>query len=106
MVAFFSATCSACPERVPPFLEYVRANQIDRDSVLAVMTNPTGEPVSYQEDVAQVARITVESHDGEIDTAFKVRGYPTFFVLDGTGSVSEATHEPATLAPLTAARLR
>jgi len=104
MVAFFSATCSACPERVPPFLDYVRANQLDRDSVLAVMINSNGEPVSYQEDVAQVARIAMESPDGEIDTAFKVRGYPTFFVLDGAGSVSEATHEPATLAPLAAVR--
>jgi hypothetical protein len=105
MVAFFSATCSACPERVPPFLEYVRANQLDPDSILAVMLNPTGEAVTYQEDVAQVARIVIESHDGEIGKAFKVRGYPTFFVLDGAGSLSEATHEPATLAPLTAARL-
>lgn len=106
MVAFFSATCSACPTRVPPFLEYVRANQIDRDSILAVMINPNGDEVSYQEDVAQVARITMESYDGEIGAAFKVRGYPTFFVLDGAGSLSEATHEPVTLAPLTAARLR
>lgn len=106
MVAFFSATCSACPTRVPPFLEYVRTNQIDRDSILAVMINPKDEPVSYQEDVANVARITVASDDSEIEKAFKVRGFPTFFVLDGAGSVSQATHEPVTLTALTAARQR
>jgi len=102
MVAFFSATCSACPARVPPFLDYVQANQIDRDAVLAVMVNPSGAPVSYQEDVAKVARITVASSDSEIEKAFKVRGFPTFFVLDGAGSVSQATHEPVTLTALTA----
>lgn len=104
MVAFFSATCSACPERVPPFLDYVRANQIDPDSILAVMINPNGDPVSYQEDVAKAARIAVESHDGEIATAFKVRGFPSFFLLDGAGSVSEATHEPVKLPALAPAR--
>jgi thioredoxin-related protein len=88
--------------RVPPFLEYVRANRLDPDSVLAVMISATAEPVSYQQDVAQVARIAVQPAGGELDAAFKVRGYPTFFLLDGAGSVTVAGHEPAELPALDA----
>ncbi len=106
VVAFFSAGCSACPERVPAFIDYLRANQIARDSVLAVITSSQPDPVSYQEDIAEVAPVCVEPLDGEIAAAFKVRGFPAFCVLDGAGSVSTFSHEPAVLPPLTATRQR
>jgi hypothetical protein len=97
VVAFFSAGCSACPERVPAFIDYLRANQITRDAVLAVIANSQPEPVSYQEDIAEVAPVCVEPPGGELETAFKVHGYPAFCLLDGAGSVSAASHEPAAL---------
>ena len=106
MVAFFSAGCSACPERVPAFVDYVRANQIARDSVIAVIISSQPEPVSYQEDVAAVAPVRVEPLDGGLADAFKVRGFPTFFLLDGAGSVSAFSHEPVALPALAAARQR
>ena len=106
VVAFFSAGCSACPERVPAFIDYLRANQIARDSVLAVITSSEPEPVSYQEDIAEVAPVCVEPLDGDIAAAFKVRGFPAFCLLDGAGSVSTFSHEPAELPALTATRQR
>ncbi len=106
VVAFFSAGCSACPERVPAFIDYLRANQVARDSVLAVIVNSQPEPVSYQEDIAEMAPVCVEPLDGEIAAAFKVRGFPAFCVLDGAGSVSTFSHEPAVLPALTATRQR
>src|SRR5215469_7553432 len=106
MVAFFSAGCSACPERVPAFVDYVRANQIARDSVIAVIISSQPEPVSYQEDVAAVAPVRVEPLDGGLADAFKVRGFPTFFLLDGAGSVSAFSHEPVALPALAATRQR
>ena len=106
MVAFFSAGCSACPERVPAFVDYVRANQIARDSVIAVIISSKPEPVSYQEDVAAVAPVHVEPLDAGLADAFKVRGFPTFFLLDGAGSVSAYSHEPTALPALAAARQR
>jgi hypothetical protein len=106
MVAFFSAGCSACPERVPAFVDYVRANQITRDSIIAVVISSRPEPVSYQEDIAAVAPVLVEPLDGGLADAFKVRGFPTFFLLDGAGSVSAYSHEPVALPALAAARQR
>jgi hypothetical protein len=104
VVAFFAAGCSACPERVPAFLDYLRVNQVMRDAVLAVITNSRPEePVSYQERLAEAAPVCVEPHDGEVSTAFNVRAFPAFCVLDGTGSVKAFSHEPAALPALAAA---
>jgi thioredoxin-related protein len=91
---------------VPAFIDYLRANQVARDSVLAVIINSGPEPVSYQEDIAEVAPVCVEPLDGELAAAFKVRGFPAFCVLDGAGSVSTFSHEPAVLPALTATRQR
>lgn len=100
LVAFFAAGCSACPERVPGFVEYLRENHIARDEVLVVIASSEPEPVSYAEQLAAVAPVCLEQPGGELETAFKVRGYPAFCLLDATGSVSAASHEPATLPAL------
>lgn len=100
LVAFFSAGCSACPESVPAFVDYLRANHIARDEVLVVIGSSQAEPVSYAEQLAEVAPVCVEPPGGELETAFKVRGYPAFCLLDATGSVSVASHEPAKLPAL------
>jgi hypothetical protein len=103
VVAFFAAGCSACPERVPAFLDYLRVNEVTRDAVLVVITSSQPEPVSYQERLAEVAPVCVEPHDGEVTAAFSVRAFPAFCVLDGAGSVSAFSHEPAALPTLAAA---
>ena len=103
MVAFFAAGCSACPERVPTFLDYLRVNEVTRDAVLIVITSSEPEPVSYQERLAEAAPVCVEPHDGEVGTAFNVLAFPAFCVLDGAGSVIAFSHEPAALPALAAA---
>jgi hypothetical protein len=100
LVAFFSAGCSACPERVPACVDYLRENHIARDEVLVVISSSQPEPVGYAEHFAEVAPVCVEPPGGELETAFKVRGYPAFCLLDATGSVSAASHEPAALPAL------
>jgi len=103
LVAFFSAGCSACPERVPGFLGYLRENRLARDEVLVVIASSQPEPVSYAEQLAEVAPVCVEPPGGELGTAFKVRGYPAFCLLDAAGSVSAASHEPTALPALAVA---
>jgi len=103
VVAFFAAGCSACPERVPAFLDYLRVNEIARDAVLTVIISTEPEPVSYQERLAEVAPVCVEPHDGEVSTAFNIRAVPAFCVLDGAGSVIAYSDDPAALPALAAA---
>jgi hypothetical protein len=97
MVAFFSSWCSACPERVPPFLEYVITHRIGRDSVLAVVAQDSVTPAPYLDRLAEVAQVCVEPSDGEIAKAFQVSGFPAFCLLDADGAITVSGYNPATL---------
>jgi len=97
LVAFFAAWCSVCPERVPPFLEYVTGNGIARDSVLAVVVDGVTEPPPYLARLAAVAQVTFEPSDGALAAAFKVDGFPAFVLLDADGAVQVSGWDPAEL---------
>lgn len=100
VAAFFSSMCSICPGRVPAFTDYLRANHIDRDHVLAVIDGPGAESVLYLDDLAEMAFVCLESGDGELAKAFQVSGYPAFCLLNEDGSVQAASHDPAALPEL------
>jgi hypothetical protein len=103
LAAFLSSSCSACPERVPPFLDYLSTHRIARDSVLAVVAAEGSTPVPYLDRLAEAARTCVEPYDSEIIKAFKVSGFPAFFLLDVDGAVSASGWDPAALPePVTA----
>jgi thiol-disulfide isomerase/thioredoxin len=97
VIAFFSSWCSTCPERVPPFLEYLSRHRIGRDSVLAVVAADSSTPAPYLEQLAEVALACVEPTGGEIATAFEVQGFPAFFLLDPDGAVAVNGYDPAAL---------
>lgn len=97
VAAFFSSWCSTCPERVPPFVEYLSRHHIGRDSVLAVVAADNSTPAPYLEQLADVALACVEPTGGEIAKAFQVAGFPAFFLLDADGVVAENGYDPATL---------
>ena len=97
VVAFFSPWCKSCPERVPPFLEYLSSHRIGRDSVLAVVASDDGTSPPFQDQLVEVAQTCVEPHEGEIVKAFEVAGFPAFFLLDADGVVAASGFDPATL---------
>ena len=97
VVAFFSSWCSICPERVPPFVEYLSRHHMRRDSVLAVVAADSSTPPSYLDRLAEVALACVEPTGGEIATAFQVQGFPAFFLVDADGVVAVNGYDPATL---------
>lgn len=97
VVALLAAWCSACPETVPPFLDYLSGNLIARESVLAVVVDGEGEPPPYLARLAAVAQVSFEPSDGALSTAFKVDGFPTFVLLDADGAVRASGWDPAEL---------
>jgi len=102
VVAFFSASCSVCPKRVPAFVDYVRAHRIGRNEVLAVVIAQASDSVPYLADLAEVARVCAEPSDDSIERAFAVQAFPAFFVLDAAGTVRGSSYDPAALpAPVT-----
>jgi hypothetical protein len=96
LVAFF-ATCPICPERVPPFAEYLRVHRVSRESVLAVSVGSGSDPQPYLAELAPLAQICVEPEDGAIRRAFEVTGFPWFFLLDADGVVTANGYDPAKL---------
>jgi hypothetical protein len=98
LVAFFSASCSVCPGRVAPFIDYVRSRGLSRGDVLAVLTvTDISAPPRYLADVAEVAQACVQPDDSELARAFSVTGYPAFCLLDGVGNVVSTGHTTAAL---------
>lgn len=104
MAAFFSSSCSVCPERVGPFVEYLADHGVARESVLSVVTGPAGQRPPYLDRLAEVALVCVEQDDSAVAQAFKVAGFPAFCLLDEDGAVLASGHEPARLPEPVAAR--
>ncbi len=98
LVGFFSAGCSACPERVAPFAAYLRTSHIAREEALAVLLVAEDmAPPAYLGTLAAVAQVSVQPLDSEVARAFAVSGYPAFCLLDGDGAVLTSGYDPATL---------
>jgi hypothetical protein len=95
LAAFFSASCSVCPGKVAPFVEYVQSRRLDRGSVLAVIATEGGAP--YAGDLSTAAQVCIEPHGGEISQAFTVRGFPAFFLLDRAGRIVATEFDPEAL---------
>ncbi len=103
VAGFFSSSCSACPERVSPFVDYLRSHQVAPDSVLSVVVAPSGEPPPYLDRLAEVSRVCIERVDGEVARAFKVAGFPAFCLLGADGAIVASGYDPAMLPePVTA----
>ncbi|HLJ99770.1 MAG TPA: hypothetical protein VKU39_07665 [Streptosporangiaceae bacterium] len=97
VVAFFSRHCPACPGRISPFIDYVRANHLSQVDVLAVVTGSPDEPVAYLGQLADVAQVCVEEDDDDLAKAFKVSGFPAFCLLSASGAVFASGFDPAAL---------
>jgi hypothetical protein len=98
VVAFFSPSCSICPERVPPFIDYVSNHSIARDGVLAVIehNDQTAAP-PYIDKLAAVAQVCSGLDGGIVTQAFKVHGYPAFALLDADGVLVATDYDPVKL---------
>jgi hypothetical protein len=97
LVAFFSSWCAACPERVPPFLDYLSRHRIGRESALVVVAADDGTRAPYLDRLAEAAQACVEPTEGQIARAFQVAGFPAFFLLDADGVVTAEGYDPAAL---------
>lgn len=101
VVAFFSPLCSVCPERVPPFIDYVSNHAIARDYVLAVIEHNEGLAApAYVDKLAAVAQVCSGPDGDTVTQAFKMQGNPAFAVLNSDGVLVAAGYDPARLPEL------
>jgi hypothetical protein len=97
LAGFFASWCPTCPGRVAPFIEYVRAHQIRRDQVLAVLLPGDDGPPAYLGQLAEIAQLSMQDSDSTIIKAFGVSGYPAFCLLGEDGAVVASAFDPAAL---------
>jgi len=102
MAAFFSSSCSVCPGKVAPFLNYVATAGFSPDGVLAVVATET-EASDYVADLSGAASVCVEPQGGSVGNAFQLKGFPSFFLLNADGVIVASAFDPDSLPePVTA----
>ncbi|QYC38775.1 AhpC/TSA family protein [Nonomuraea coxensis DSM 45129] len=89
VVAFFSPRCPTCVEQKPAFIRYASGLSGGRDDVIAVLLGSPEELEGLREELSGVAQIVIEADvDGEMSTAFGLRGYPAFCLMGEKGVLS------------------
>lgn len=89
LVAFFSPRCPSCEEQKPAFLEYAAGMPGGRDDVVAVVLGSPEEVAGLVSQLQGVAQIVVEANvDGEMSSAFDLRGYPAFCLMGQDGVIA------------------
>ncbi|MGP3958630.1 TlpA family protein disulfide reductase [Nonomuraea sp. 3N208] len=87
LIGFFSPSCQPCRELMPRFIDHARQTSA---AVLAVVVAGSDEEAAADvERLAEVARVVVEAPQAAIQSAFKVAGYPTLFVIGADGRVTD-----------------
>jgi hypothetical protein len=82
LIAFLSPGCKLCHEQLPDFMEYARRFPGGRGATIAVVVGEGPQAEELAARVESVARVVIEAHGGALSTAFKVRGYPAYAILD------------------------
>ncbi len=87
VVAFFSTTCDACRDHLPPFLEW--ATQHDRDATVCVIDGPIPDALAMAGSAGSVTRLVLEPAAQRLASAFGITGIPVLFqVTDGRVTAS------------------
>jgi thiol-disulfide isomerase/thioredoxin len=94
LVGFMKPACGPCEERMPEFLRLAAATPGGRERVLAVVAGTAEEAAPLLAQLSPVARVVVELFDGPVTRAFGVHGYPTYYLVDGAGTVRSGGYRP------------
>lgn len=97
LVGVFSPECSACHERLPDFTRYAAGQSGGRERSLAVIVGTEEAATAQRGSLEPVARVVVEAPGGPVSSALKVQAFPTFVLLDASGTVLGSAVTPQEL---------
>ncbi|GAA2292446.1 hypothetical protein GCM10010149_45100 [Nonomuraea roseoviolacea subsp. roseoviolacea] len=81
VVAFFSATCAPCQERLPKFVAYAKTLPEGRRQALAVVIGEGEDLDGFVTALGPVARVVVEKASDPVNSAFGVQRYPVVLAV-------------------------
>ncbi|WP_460526806.1 thioredoxin domain-containing protein [Flindersiella endophytica] len=84
LVAFLSAGCAPCKDKLPLLVEYARSAPAGRDGVLAVVLGVNESDEEFVAGLRPVARVVVEEHRGAMSMAFQANRYPSILMVAPT----------------------
>ncbi len=87
LVGFFSPGCPACTDQLPAFVDLAAKRTESQGSTLAVVVGSTDEAAPVVERLRPIAKVVVEGNGGVLSSAFDVRGFPAFGMVDAQGVV-------------------
>jgi len=102
MVTFLSPHCQACRDKLPQLRSYCE-QAVDRElRTLVVITGETEDAADMVTALQGATPLIVEPKDGQVATAFQIRGFPSFIVVGPDSTVHHSTFSldglPAALA--------
>lgn len=86
LIVFLLANCAPCHKQLPDFVRYA-PTVASQSHVLAVISGQGDEVGSVIRSLKDVATVVVDKEEREIGSAFSVRAYPTFYLLDEEGAI-------------------
>jgi hypothetical protein len=87
VIAFLSPGCLMCEWQLPEFKGYAQAIPGGASQALAVVCGAEDAAGDLVRELEGTASVAVEPVRGPAQAAFSVSGFPTFYVLDGSGRV-------------------
>ncbi len=90
LVVFLSPQCGPCKELAPQFAAYASGFPGEPDSVLAVVADEGPEAVELAGPLRDVARVRFEPPGGPLAKSFRVKGFPSWCILDEHGVVQRS----------------
>jgi AhpC/TSA family protein len=110
LLGFFFAGCTPCNRQLPAFMARAKTMPGGPGQVIAVISGRPDKIAEYAarlDDVATVVPARPRADEGTISHAFAVSSWPSYYLLDSTGTVeSSATAFSELVVPVMASRRR
>lgn len=87
LIGFFAAGCTPCHGQLPEFAGLAGTIPGGAKQVLAVVTGNGTQAAELVRDLDGVAAVVRQPPEGNLCTAFAVRGFPRFYLISEAGRV-------------------
>jgi peroxiredoxin len=99
LIAFLASECEPCRTVLPELVALARSVPGGPAQVLAVVVGNNASVDTFVDALEGVSRVVVEPGIGEISTAFGVRAFPTFYMVDERGVIQSGSSTLRRLIP-------